>query len=87
MNEGTLADELETISGDRELLEIGRRAIENELIEWRNDRLSTLNRGNGLVIKEKDGKESSVIRFGPEDALRIGLRAIAKAKREENNRE
>lgn len=87
MSEGKLAGVLETISEDKELLEIGRRAIEDELVEWRNDRLSTFNRNNGLVIREKDGKESSVIRFGPEDALRIGLKAIAEAKRREVDHE
>jgi hypothetical protein len=35
-------------------------------------------RNNGLVIKERDGTDSTVIRFGPEDALKIGLRAIAR---------
>lgn len=65
------------ISKDSELLEIGRRAIEDALIEWRDSRLSQLGRANGLVCREKDGSPSSVIRFGPEHALRIGLSAIA----------
>jgi len=68
---------LKQIANDPELLEIGRQAIEKELAERRNLRLSELNRGNGLVIKEIDGTESSTIRFGPETALRIGLEAIA----------
>lgn len=32
----------------------------------------------GLVIREKDGSASNIIRFGPETALRIGLKAIEK---------
>jgi len=70
---------LEKISDDDNLLEIGRKAIEDELVDFRDNRISMLGRGNGLVIREKDGKESSMIRFGPEDALRIGLKAIAKS--------
>ena len=71
----TLAQLAEIASNPR-LLEIGRKAIEDELVEWRDSRLSTM-RNNGLVIREKNGEESSIIRFGPENALRIGLLAIA----------
>ena len=67
----------------KESLEIGRKAIEDVLIEWRDNRLSECNRGNGLVIREKDGKDSSIIRFGPETALRIGISAMLKRGDEE----
>jgi len=67
------------INPDSELLEIGRKAIEDVLIEWREGRLSELNRGNGLVVREKDGRDSSIIRFGPETALKIGLKAMGQA--------
>lgn len=60
-------------------LEVGRKAIEDALIEYRDSRISEPFRGNGLVIREKDGTESSVIRFGPETALRIGIRAMLAA--------
>jgi len=63
-------------------IEIGRKAIEDTLIEWRENRLSTFNRGNGLVVREKDGGASDIIRFGPETALRIGIKAILKAAKE-----
>ena len=69
---------LEEIAQDRALLEVGRKAVEDVLIEWRDSRISMFNRGNGLVIREKDGKDSHIIRMGPEDAIRIGLEAIAK---------
>jgi hypothetical protein len=71
------AADLKRVAGDEELLEIGRLAIEAELVQWRDDRMFTL-RNNGLVIKERDGRDSSIIRFGPEDALRIGLLAMAE---------
>lgn len=61
-----------------DMLEVGRKAIEDVLIEWRDSRLSELGRNNGLVVKEKDGKDSSIIRFGPEMALSIGIKAILK---------
>lgn len=59
-----------------ELLEVGRKAIEDVLVEWRDNRLSEFTRGNGLVIREKDGKDSTIIRFGPETALKIGIKAM-----------
>lgn len=72
------------LANNPELLEVGRRAIEDVLIEWRDSRLSIWGRGNGLVVKEKDGSESSIIRMGAEHALKIGLEAIAKHLDEES---
>lgn len=69
---------LKEIADNEQLLEIGRRAIEEALVDYRDSRISELMRGNGLVIKEKNGADSSLIRFGPETALRIGLKAIHK---------
>ena len=69
---------LEKIIDSPELLEIGRKAIEDSLIGFRDDRISEFNRGNGFVIREHDGKSSHVIRFGPETGLRIALKAIGK---------
>ena len=69
--------ELHKLADNKVLLEVGRRAIEDVLVEWRDSRLSEPLRRNGLVIAERDGSRSSIIRFGPETALRIGLRAIA----------
>ncbi len=66
-----------------EALEVGRKAVEDTLIEWRDSRLSEPLRGNGLVVREKGGTDSSIIRFGPETALRIGNKAILKAKLKE----
>lgn len=71
------APRLRQIADDEELLEVARKAIEAALIDWRDNRLSVLGRGNGLVIREPDGRDSYIIRMGPEDAVRIGLKAIA----------
>lgn len=69
--------DLESVAADDRLLEIGRKAVEDALIEWRDMRMSEFTRGNGLVIREHNGKDSHIIRFGPELALRIGMNAIA----------
>lgn len=67
---------LEVVADNRHLLEIGRKAIEDKLVEFRDARIFVL-RNNGLVCREADGTDSATIRLGPEDALRIGLKAIA----------
>lgn len=70
---------LADLAEDDKLLEIGRKAIEDMLVDMRDDRLSFgLNRGNGLVIRERDGQPSNIIRLGPEMALQVGLKAIVK---------
>lgn len=66
---------LKEITESPELLEVGRKAVEDVLVDFRDNRISMI-RGNGLVIREKDGQDSHIIRIGPEDALRIGLKAI-----------
>lgn len=70
------ANELRKIAEDKSLIEIGRQAVENALVDYRKSRISMM-RGNGLVIREKDGTDSPVIRFGPETAIQIALLAIA----------
>ena len=69
---------LRALALDGALIEIGRKAIEIALVDCREHRISQPFRGNGLGIKEKDGKDMYVmIRMGPDDGLRIGLNAIA----------
>lgn len=71
------AIELEQLADNDDLMEIGRQAIEDELVEWRDGTMFTL-RNNGLVIRNKDGSHSHIIRFGPEVGVRIALKAIAQ---------
>lgn len=71
------AVDLLKISKDDELLEVARLAVEEELVELRDSRIFQV-RGNGLVIREKDGTNSNIIRLGMEQAMRIGLEAIHK---------
>ena len=68
---------LSAAADDDSLLEVARSAIEDRLIEFRESRLSQPLRGNGCVVREKNGEASDIIRFGPEIAVQIGLRAIA----------
>lgn len=69
---------LDEIAEDDRLIEVGRKAVEDMLIVWRDARLSELGRGNGFSVREKDGSPSSVIRFGTAFGLQIALRAMAK---------
>jgi hypothetical protein len=64
--------------------EIARLAIEDVLVDFRDNRIF-VSRNNGLVIKERNGKDSSIIRLGSEDALRIGIKAIIKRRSAEDS--
>ena len=69
---------LRAMADDSELLwNVARKAIEDELVEWRDSRMFVL-RNNGFVISEKDGSPSQIIRFGPETGVRIALLALAR---------
>jgi hypothetical protein len=74
----TPKDVLLQVANDPILLE-----IPHWIISWRpgrrDNRLSTINRNNGFVCREKDGCASDVIRFGPEVGLKIALKSIAEA--------
>lgn len=74
----SVAIALRACADDENLLGVAHKAIEDRLVEWRDMRLSTPLAANGLVIHEKDGKDSNVIRMTPREAMRIGLEAIAK---------
>lgn len=70
---------LRQLADDPTYLKIAHDAIEDALIDFRDNRISLVGRGNGLVVRERNGEPSDVIRLGSEEALRIGLRAIADA--------
>lgn len=58
------------------LLEVGRVAVEDTLIDLRDSGIALLGRGNGLVIRDYDSTDSHTIRMGPEHCLRIGMLAM-----------
>lgn len=70
---------IQDVLDNEDALEIGRKAVEDALLELRDARISMIGRGNGLVICEANGGGSAVIRLGTEDALRIALKAILES--------
>ena len=69
---------LETpFSEDRELIEELRKEIEDILVSRRDSRISTLN-NNGLVIKEKNGDDSHLIRMSITECIEIILKKLNK---------
>ena len=64
---------------DEKALAAAHLAVEQVLVEWRDARLSVVNCANGFVIREKDGTESSIMRLGTRDGLRIAVTAYLKA--------
>ena len=65
------------ISNNEDYQELARKSVEDFLIEMRDGRMQMPLRRNGLVIYERNGEPSSVIRFGMETAFSVALRAIA----------
>lgn len=64
---------------DAGALHAAHKAVEDVLIDRRDRRIGVLNRGNGLVVREADGRDSSIMRLGTRDALLIGIAAYLKA--------
>ena len=64
---------------DEDALTAAHLAVEDVLVEFRDRRISVLNRGNGFVVREYDGQESSIMRMGTRDGLRIGIKAYLAA--------
>jgi hypothetical protein len=69
---------IEELLNNPNAMEKARKAIEDTLVDLRDSRIGIIGRGNGLVIKEKDGTASSIIRLTTLDAIRIGLEAVNK---------
>jgi len=63
---------------DQRALTEAHKAVEDVLIELRDLRVSVLT-ANGLVVRESDGTESSIMRLGTREGLEIGIRAYLKA--------
>lgn len=75
---GDIAAALQAVLDDALLIEAGRLEVENQLIEFRDDGMWEGFHNNGLVVKNRDGSESNLIRMGPAFGLRIALRGIIK---------
>lgn len=68
---------LREIADSDELMRAAHIAVEDLLIQMRDDRMSMPNRANGFVVRENDGSPSHVIRLGTRDGIAIAIRAIA----------
>lgn len=77
---------LSQIAKDPVLIEIARKGLEDELVELRDHMIGLMGPGNGLVIRERDGEHSSVIRITTADAVILALQFIANADRAEITR-
>jgi hypothetical protein len=64
---------------DQAALTAAHLAVEDELVEMRDAYMSVLGPANGLVIKNRDGSESSAMRMGTREALQIGITAYLAA--------
>lgn len=67
-NNQAVAQALRQASADHELMTAMHVKIEDELIELRDMGILTANR-NGLVVFDKDGEPSPVIRMGTRTAI------------------
>lgn len=72
-----LAARLDELADDPAAVAAAHREIQAVLVELRDSRFSLLGRGNGLVIRERDGTDSASIRMSTPEAVRVALRAIA----------
>jgi len=57
-------------------------AIEDQLVEMRDSRMWVMlgrPAGNGLVIRERDGSDSSIIRMPTRMAIETAIKAILEA--------
>jgi len=64
---------------DETALTAAHLAVEDALVDFRDNRISVLGPANGFVIRERDGQESSVMRLGTRDGLRIAITAYLAA--------
>lgn len=71
-----------SIEIDDEALTAAHLAVEDQLIEMRDARLSVVGPRNGLVVNEKDGEPSPIMRLGTRQGLQVGIQAYLAAVNE-----
>ena len=78
MNDNVDSVVLRRAAETTEMLEAGRKAVEDVLVEFRDSCISIPFQGNGFGIRDKEGKDVGVlIRLSTADGLRIALKAMA----------
>ena len=60
-------------------LTAAHKAVEDVLVDFRDNGIGVLGPANGFVIKYRDGQLSDVMRLGTRDGLRIGIEAYLRA--------
>jgi hypothetical protein len=80
---GDLQRVIAQILDEPALLEIARKAVEDELIDFRDLGMWVGIHNNGFACKDADGTPSAVIRFGTIFGLQTALRAISDATPEQ----
>lgn len=73
----TLADELEGLAERPYLIDCACHEVETSLVDMRDDGTHVWCANYGLVIKDREGGDSCIIRMYFDEALRISLRRIA----------
>lgn len=64
---------------DPELIRAACVAIGQELVSLRDSRMSLVGSCTGLVIGERDGSRSEIVRMTIATAMEIGLKAMARS--------
>ena len=85
MQNSELAKAISIILENPELLETARKGIEDQLIDLRDSRIGIINAGNGLVVREKDGESSSIIRMPTLTAIKRAFRIILEKLQDEGS--
>ena len=85
MQNSELPKAISIILENPELLETARKGIEDQLIDLRDSRIGILNAGNGLVVREKDGESSSIIRMPTLTAIECAFRIILEKLQDEGS--
>ena len=79
------AEILRGLAEDPKALYAAHIALEDELVMMRDSRMWLGMPANGLVIRERDGSESDIIRIGTREAVRRALVAIADFLERDND--
>jgi hypothetical protein len=73
----SLARKLRELADDEYVIYVLHLLIEDELVSRRDARVSSPYRCNGLVIRERDGTNSSAIRIPTDEAVQRVIRGLA----------
>ncbi len=71
------SEKVRSLADDPEALLAAHISLEDLLVEMRDSRMWIGMPANGLVIRERDGSKSAIIRIGTREAVRLALIAIA----------